>query len=92
MTVAKSQYFSELIDENSENPRRLWDTINKISHRTPAAALPELNNIKSLFEHFAKYLFDKIRAIRTNFSNQVNNVPSVQKPKINNKLHFRTNI
>ena len=54
MTEAKSQYFSNLIDENSENPRRLWDTINKILHRTPAAALPESNNVKSLCEHFAK--------------------------------------
>ena len=55
MTEAKSQYFSNLIDENSENPRRLWDTINNILHRTRAAALPESNNVKSLCEHFAKY-------------------------------------
>ena len=48
MTEVKSQYFSNLIDENSENPRRLWDTINNILHRTPAAALPESNNVKSL--------------------------------------------
>ena len=53
---AKAKYFSDLIDENSENPRRLWDTINKILHRTPAAALTESNNVKSLCEHFAKYL------------------------------------
>ena len=45
MTEAKSQYFSNLIDENSENPRRLWDTINNILQRTPAAALPESNNV-----------------------------------------------
>ena len=86
MTEAKSQYFSNLIDENSENPRRLWDTINNILHRTLAAALPESNNVKSLCEHFAKYFCDKIRAIRANFSNQVDDVPSVQKPKIRNKL------
>ena len=86
MTEAKSQYFSNLIDENSENPRRLWDTINKILHRTPAAALPESNNVKSLCEHFAKKICDKIRTIRANFSNQVDDVPSVQKPKIRNKL------
>ena len=86
MTEAKSQYFSNLIDENSENPRRLWDTINNISHRTPASALPESNNVKSLCDHFAKYLCDKIRTIRANFSNQVNDVPSVQKPKIRTKL------
>ena len=68
MTEAKSQYFSNLIDENSENPRRLLDTINNILQRTPAAAaLPESNNVKSLCEHFAKYFCDKIRTIRANF-------------------------
>ena len=86
MTEAKSQYFSNLIDENSENPRRLWDTINNILHRTPASALPESNNVKSLCDHFAKYFCDKIRTIRANFSNQVNDVPSVQKPKIRTQL------
>ena len=59
MTEAKSQYFSNLIDENSENPRRLWDTINNILHRTPAAALPESSNVKSLCEHFAEYFVTK---------------------------------
>ena len=86
MTEAKSQYFSNLMDENSENPRHLRDTINTILHRTPGAALPESNNVKSLCEHFAKYICDKIRTIRANFSNQVDDVPSVQKPKIRNKL------
>ena len=74
------------IDENSENPRCLWDTINNILHRIPAAALPGSNNVKSLCQHFAKYLCDKIRTIRANFSNQVNDVPSVQKPNIRKKL------
>ena len=86
MTEAKSQYFSNLIDENSENPRRLWDTINNILHRAPASALPESNNVKSLCDHFAKYFSDKIRTIRANFSNQLNDVPSVQKPKIRTQL------
>ena len=41
---------------------------------------------KFLSEHFAKYFWDKIRTIRAISSNQVNDVPSVQKPKIRNKL------
>ena len=52
MTEDKSQYFSDLIDENSENPRRFWDTINNILYRTPAAALPKANNV--LFWAFRK--------------------------------------
>ena len=45
----------------------------------------------SLCGHFAKYLCDKIRTIRANFSNQVNNVgiPSVQKDKIKYKIKKR---
>ena len=82
MTEANSQYFSNLIDEKSENPRHFWDTINNILHRTPAAALPESNNVKYLCEHFGKYFCDKIRTIRANFSTCVNDLPSVQKPKI----------
>ena len=39
---------------------------------------------KSLCEHFAKYFCDKIRTIRANCLNQVDDVPSVQKPKIRN--------
>ena len=86
MTETKYLYFSNFIDGNSENPRRLWDTINNCLHRTPAAALPESNNVKSLYEHFAKYFCDEITTIRANFSNQVNDVPPVQKPKIKNEL------
>ena len=52
----------------------------------PASALPESNNVKSLCDHFTKYFCDKIRTIRANFSNQVNDVPSVQKPEIRTKL------
>ena len=58
MTKVKSQYFSDLIDKNFENLRRLWNTINKIIHRTPAVELRESNNVKSLCEHFAKYVCD----------------------------------
>ena len=85
ITEAKYQYFSNIMGD-SEKPRRLWDTINNILDRAPAAALPESNNVKSLCEHFANFFCDKIRTIRANFSNQVNDVPSVQKPKISNKL------
>ena len=62
------------------------DSKKIILHRTPAAALQESNNVKSLCELFAKYFCDKIKRFRASFSNQVDDVPSVQKPKIRNKL------
>ena len=74
------------LEKRWRRSRSGYDTINNILHRTPAAALPESNNVKSFCEHFAKYFCDKIRTIRANFSNKVDDVPSVQKPKIRNKL------
>ena len=35
MTKAKSKYLTEVISENSDNPRRLWNSINNILHRIP---------------------------------------------------------
>ena len=33
MTKAKSKYLADVISENSDNPRRLWNSINNILHR-----------------------------------------------------------
>ena len=43
MTKAKSKYLADGISENSDYPRRLWNSINNILHRIPPPALPELN-------------------------------------------------
>ena len=40
MTKAKSKYLADVIAENSDNPRRLWNSINNILHRIPPPALP----------------------------------------------------
>ena len=60
MTKAKSKYLADVIAENSDNPRRLWNSINILLHRIPPPALPEFTSVKSLCDHFSRYFVDKI--------------------------------
>ena len=87
MTKAKSQYFSEIISENADNPRRLWNSINNILHRIPPPALPEFTSVKSLCDHFSKFFVTKIETIRSNFPIKIPNIPPVQPPKIKSKMN-----
>ena len=82
MTKAKSKYLADVISENSDNPRRLWSSINSILHRIPPPALPEFTSVKSLCDHFSKYFVEKIETTRSKFPDKVHNIPSVQKTEI----------
>ena len=79
MTTAKSKHLAEVTSENSDNLRRLWNSINNILHRIPASALPEFTSVKSLCDHFSKYFVDKIAIIRSKFPDKIQNTPPVQK-------------
>ena len=86
MTKAKSKYLADVIAENSDNPRRLWNSINNILHRIPPPALPGFTSVKSLCDHFSRYFVDKIETIRSKFPDKVQNIPQVQKPEIRSKM------
>ena len=58
MTKAKSKYLADVISENSDNPRRLWNSINNILHRIPPPALPEFTSARSLCDHFSRDFVD----------------------------------
>ena len=75
MTKAKSKYLADVIAENSDNPRRLWNSINNILHRIPPPAMPEFTSVKSLCDHFSKYFVDEIETIRYKFPDKVQNIP-----------------
>ena len=62
--------------ENSDNPRRLWNSINNILHRIPPPALPEFTSVKSLCDHFSRYFVDKIETIRSKYPDKVQNIRS----------------
>ena len=87
MTKAKSKYLADVISENSDNPRRLWNSINNILHRIPPPALPEFISVKSLCDHFSRYFVDKIETIRSKFPDKVQNIPQVRKPEIRSKMN-----
>ena len=87
MTKAKSKYLADVIAENSDNPRRLWNLINNILHRISPPALPEFTSVKSLCDHFSRYFVDKIKTIRSKFPNKVQNILQVQKPEIRSKMN-----
>ena len=82
MTKAKSKYLADFIAENSDNPCRLWNSINNILHIILPPALPEFTSVKSLCDHFSRYFVDKIETIYSKFSDKVQNIPQVQKPEI----------
>ena len=87
MTKAKSKYLADVIAENSNNLRRLWNSINTILHRIPSPALPESTSVKSLCDHFSRYFVDKIGTIRSKFPDKVQNIPQVQKTEIRYKMN-----
>ena len=87
MTKAKSKYLADVIADNSDNPRRLWNSINNILHRIPPPALPECTSVKSLCDHFSGYFVDKIETIRFKFPDKVQNIPKVQKTEIRSKMN-----
>ena len=79
MTKTKSKSLAEFISENSNNPRRLWNSINNILHRIPPPALSEFKSVKSLCDHFSWYFVDKIETIRFKFPDKAQNIPQLQK-------------
>ena len=87
MTKAKSKYLADVVAENSDNPRRLWNSINNILHRIPPPALPEFTSVKSLSYHLSRYFVDKIETIRSKFPDEVQNIPQVRKPEIRSKMN-----
>ena len=87
ITQAKSKYLADVIAENSDNLRRLWNSINYILHRIPPPALPEFTSVKSLCDHFSRYFVGKIETIRSKCPDKVQNIPQVQKPEIRSKMN-----
>ena len=78
ITKAKSKYLADVIAENSDNPLRLWNSINNILHKIPSPALPEFTSIKSLCDHFSRYFVDEIETNPSKFPDKVQNIPQVQ--------------
>lgn len=73
MSKAKDAYYSNMVTESQNDPRKLWSSMNKILHRTKIPALPDYENISSLADSFGNYFKEKIDKIRSSFSTSPNN-------------------
>ena len=86
MAKAKSDYYTNMVSNNSESPRQLWNCINQILHRRPAPPLPNHVSIKSLGDSFSSHFNDKIRLIRSAFLDHTLSTVNVASPRVNSLL------
>ena len=77
----KSDYYTRMISNNSENPRQLWNCINKILHRLPAPSLPKHATLKPLCDSFSGNFRAKVSLVSCIFSDV-----NVDPPQINSPL------
>ena len=62
---AKKLYNSTLLSSNLTNPKKLWNTINKLLHRIAKPSFPSSFNLNSLPQSFATFFSDKIHKLRS---------------------------
>jgi len=62
--MPKTQYFSKLVSSSSDNPRRLWQIVNKLLNRKSASPLPSSSGATSIANCFAYLFTDKISKLR----------------------------
>ena len=61
-------YYTNLITTNSCDPKKLWQSLRKVLHRTSETVLPAHSSDKSLADMFASFFSNKISKIRDTFS------------------------
>ena len=87
----KKQFYTDLIQENSNDPKKLWKELNNVLHRKPEMVLPDSHDPKSLANEFCSFFENKITRIRSGFSNAT--APDIlpdRKPKIFRNFHAVT--
>ena len=81
---AKKLYNSTLLSSNLTNPKKLWNTINKLLHRIAKPSFPSSFNLDSLPQSFATFFSDKIHKLRSSILSGTTtsspHLPPVSKP------------
>ena len=80
ISTAKSQFFTKLVGENKDNPKKLWSKLNSILHRTKTSVLPNCSDTLNLANSFGTFFQDKIAKLRTVFNTQQHGSTNTQKP------------
>ena len=86
MAKAKSDYYTNMVSNNSESPRQLWSCINQILHRRPAPSLPNHVSIKSLCDSFSSHFNDKISLIHSALKDHTFSTVNLASPGVNSLL------
>ncbi len=71
LSEAKSDWYTKIISENNRNPRKLWNSINQVLHRSQASPLPDCSDKSNLANKFGTYFLDKISDIRTILNSKI---------------------
>ena len=81
----KGSYYTNLITANSRDPKKLWQSLRKVLHRTSETVLPAHSSDKSLADMFASFFSNKISKIRDTFSTSgsFNDAPDSLPPAFN---------
>ena len=69
---AKSQFLKTKIQDNHNNPQKLWCVLGDVLHRLPAKILPSIKPPQLLADRFVEFFTEKIEKIRSTFSASVN--------------------
>ena len=64
----KGSYYTNLITANSDDPKKLWQSMRKVLHPASETVLPAHSSEKSLADTFASFFTNKISKIRDTFS------------------------
>jgi len=67
--ASKKLYYSNLVSSSSDNPRRLWQTVNKLLHHKSSSSLPSFMSASSLADSFASFFTDKITKLHLSLTN-----------------------
>ena len=68
---AKSQFLKEKIQDNHNNPQKLWRVLGDVLHRFPAKILPLIKPSQLLADRFVEFFTEKNEKILSTFSASV---------------------
>ena len=78
-TKMSEPHHNDLVTKNQDDSKKLWQTINKILHRTKSSTIPDDSSDSSLANKFGSYFIEKIMKIQTIFtSNNFHISPPVE--------------
>ena len=64
---AKTQYYTDIVNDSKDDPKKLWQTMKAILHWGHVSVLPEYKSSEALADKFAEYFRNKIAKIQAAF-------------------------